>query len=400
MQAAIHAESAHHAPLYDTKHLFFLYDTGETVSLLAIMERLVEQGEDFRFIAAGSSVNSLTPDKFIGREKIYRQILAKRIELKDLGVDQEIPAIGWEREQKLSQDNLKKIVQQVKTSAVHVGTASRVQAQILKKYKKLRIIRIAYPDNFDYVTSHKLFETVNCVQRKANRVLCPSEHTARLLQDADPIGSPTRVYEVVGKPTLDIWRRQLEKHADRKAEILAQLKLETESGPIVVFMGGYDNPGAKETTYEKIINPLFEICAQKLRDQGYRVVIQPHPRVAHQIVQTPEVLAIADVVIGYNSSTLFDAAIIGKPAIFIIPELPEDKTFHHFSIDKYYTKAIQFKTEEGQRLSPTPEEVPVLLLELMNRVKDEPRVDIYQQEHIPSDSLQRIMDVYKQIFNH
>ncbi len=54
---------------------------------------------------------------------------------------------------------------------------------------------------------------------------------------------------------------------------------------------------------------------------------------APQVVKTPEALAISDFVIGFNSSVVLDAALVGNRSVFLIPN-DEATKFNHFAIDE------------------------------------------------------------------
>jgi hypothetical protein len=233
-------------------------------------------------------------------------------------------------------------------------------------------------DNFDYDDKDSVFETVKTVRDCADVVLCPCPHTVDLLKKTD--GSP-RKYVVVGSPTLELWMRQVKEAEGHKEEVLKKLGL-TADKPIIAFMDGYD--GAGGTAYKEIVSPLFKKLADTLRENGYQVVIQPHPKISPQVVSTPELLAVSQYVVGYNSSTVFSSLALGKKCLYIIPELPDGKTFRHFSIDKGYASAIRFTPGEGEEC------VASELITKLSTVQDAPALDLFALENFPRDSIERI----------
>ena len=350
-----------------TPQLYVTYDTGETVPFIELMAQDLRDRVEFRIIGVGSSDNTL--------KKAPAEILERRISLEALGVPDKIDPKDWPRERAMSEKGLVRIQKAVRCSLVMVGSASKIQAQILSSFPTAT--KICFVDNFDYNVKDPSFTTVEAVRNCADIVLCPCSHTANLLKKTD--GS-TRKYVVVGSPTLESWMKQVKEAEGHKEEILKKLCL-TADKPIIAFMDGYDGSGS--TTYKEIISPLFKKLADTLRERGYQVVIQPHPKVSPQIVSTPELLAVSQYVIGYNSSTVFCSLALGKKCLYLIPELPDGKTFSHFSIDKGYAPAIRFTPDGGQ-------DVASELLGLLDAMKNTPAPDVFSLEKFPRNSIETI----------
>ena len=355
-----------------TPQIYVAYDTGEVVPFMELMDQDLRDKLEFRFIGVGSSENTL--------KKAGAEIAKRRISLEALGVPDRIDPRDWPRERAMSEEGLARIQKAVHCSLVMVGSASKVQAQVLSLFPKAT--KICFVDNFDYDDKDPAFETVKAVRDCADVVLCPCPHTVDLLKKTD--GSQ-RKYVVVGSPTLELWMRQVKEAENRKDEVLKKLGL-TADKPIIAFMDGYDGTGS--TTYKEIVSPLFKKLAATLRENGYQVVIQPHPKISPQVVSTPELLAVSRYVIGYNSSTVFSSLALGKDldkkCLYIIPELPDGKTFSHFSIDKGYALAIRFTPGEGE------ERVASELLNKLSTVKDTPALDLFALENFPRNSIERI----------
>ena len=359
--------------VYRTELLYVMYDTGEAVPFLAEMAHQQRLGKDFRFIAEGSSVNSLTVANCENNPELFKQIMARRIDAKAVGIQETIDATKWSREQKIGKESKQNIKAKVQAKVVLTGSASRLQKQVSGQIVGAR--KLVFVDNFDYKKQAPSFKTVDYVQKHADVVMCPSAHTCSLF-------SRTKGIEVVGTPTLQTWIKQIEAAAKKKDEILTTLGfVEAKEKPIVAFMDAYDSNPTEDSTYKNIISPLFKELATLLQEKGYQVIIQPHPKISPQKVTTPELLSVCEYVIGYNSSTVFNSLALGKKAIYLIPELGEDKTFGHFSIDKGYAKAILFKDKT---------QVPSLLADLMQALKNEPPKDLFLLEQIPHDSIGKI----------
>lgn len=368
--------------VHKTEILYVMYDSGETVPFLAEMAHQLRQGKDFRFIAEGSSVNSLTVANCENNPDLFKQLMARRIDAKKVGIVETIDAIKWPREQKISKESKQNIKANIQAKVVLTGSASRFQKQVATHIQNARFEgarKLVFVDNFDYKKQVKSFKTVDYVQKHADIVMCPCKHTCSLFSTAE---GKTRQFEIVGTPTLQTWIKQIEDAAPRKKEILTTLGfVEAKERPIVAFMDAYDSNPAEDSTYEKTISPLFKELAKGLEEKGYQVVIQPHPKICPQKVTTPELLSVCDFVIGYNSSTIFNSLALGKKAIYLIPELGSDKTFSHFSIDKGYAKAIVFKEAST---------VPAALFKLIEELKTEHPKDLFTLEQIPYDSIGKI----------
>lgn len=367
---------------YKTEILYVMYDSGETVPFLAEMAHQLRQGKDFRFIAEGSSVNSLTLANCENNPELYKQLMERRIDTKKVGLQETIDAIKWPREQKISKESKQNIKANIQANVVLIGSASRFQKQVathIENARKEAARKLVFVDNFDYKKQVPSFKTVDYVQQNADVVMCPCSHTCSLFSTTE---GNKRQFDVVGTPTLQTWIKQIEAAAPKKKEILATLGfVEAKERPIVAFMDAYDSNPTEDSTYAKTISPLFKELAKSLEEKGYQVVIQPHPKICPQKVTTPELLSVCDFVIGYNSSTVFNSLALGKKAIYLIPELGSDKTFSHFSIDKGYAKAIVFKEASS---------VPASLLTLMEELKHEPPKDLFTLEQIPHDSIGNI----------
>lgn len=280
------------------------YDAGETNALVPVLKCWEKEGKEFYVLVAGTAETIITEDMFPG----------KRITLVDLGceakIDKETP-----RTFEISEFDLKKC-EVLHPEKLLVGVASRMQAQFLELFSFAETF--AYVDNFDYDRAQETYQTVYKTQALAKHVLCPSQHTVGIFQPSE------HTYHVVGKPTLEVWQKQIAE-VDPIA-VLKKLGFDDQR-PVVTFIGGY-GPG-----YE-LMNPLFEETAKLLEENGFQVIIQPHPKTGiPKKVETHEALAVSRYVVGYNSSMILDAAAIDINALFFIPD--DVRTpFTHFTIPK------------------------------------------------------------------
>jgi hypothetical protein len=301
-------------PSQNIKLLSVHYDAGETNAMLPVLKQLELEGVDFRVLVLGTAETIIKPEMFKGR----------RLTLKDLQVDTVVDTTT-DRTVALSQDMMKKF-QMFNPKVVLVGSVSRIQQQVLECFS--HATTVALIDDFSYDKQQKSFSTVDKVQAAAKHVLCPSQHTSNLFLENQKNAKSHPEYHVVGKPSLEVWEKEI-KFANHE-KILKTLNF-TKDRPIITFIGGY-GPG-----YD-VINPLFNACRERLKKEGFQVIQQSHPKIASPIVKTTDALAVSHYVVGYNSSVIFDCALVGVCSLFFIPDNAETQ-FKHFAIDaKLITK--------------------------------------------------------------
>lgn len=362
-------------PQVKTDHLFVLFDVGETTALLPVMQEMERLGKDFRVLVMATAETRVTQDMF----------KAKRLTLADLGVTETINP-STPRTTKLSEESLRKIASKIETNSVIVGTAARIQRQIFKKSFP-HAVSYACPDNFSYDPNHESYQTVKKVAAAAKMVLCPDADIVDLLQNDPYVKAKAHkyhsTYEVVGKASLDSWNAYIKQVLssggiaplieEKKKKIAegdpAREKLEIEIGQlehldskireltkerkrVVTLIGGY-GPG-----YD-VIDPLFQRLAESLKKElNCEVFYQLHPKVLGELalkfgkqagipyITTEQALALnkmtQGIVVGYNSSVPFEAALIGIDACYIIPD--NAPPFKHRKVEKGMVPAV--KTEQ------------------------------------------------------
>lgn len=326
----------------ETHTLCILFDAGETTSLLPMLKKWESEKRDFFVLVMGTAEKLLKNEEFNG----------KKLTLQDFGCSQIIDS-STVRTAVLSLENVLLIQQNIHPDIVLVGVASQIQKQILEAYPSS--FKVAYIDNFNYDPHSESYDTVKKVQEAADLILCPSKHVAGLFDTGNG-----KLYASVGKPSLEQWKNKMS--AVNRDEIYSHLGLNLHDGPVVAFVGGYGYG------YD-VINPLFREYAKKLQEYGYQSIILDHPKIAISPVGITAVLAISEFIVGYNSSVIFDSAILGKKALYVVPtEIP----FSHFAIEKGLLPRARDFNE---------------LLDLIRSYQSPPNL---QSEDIPLNSLQLI----------
>lgn len=323
-------------PSIQTERFCVLFDAGETTSLLPVIKKWEREGKDFQLLVLGTAEKLLHKELFEGRKWT----------LETLGASQKIDS-STSRTETLSLETLN-ILSKLEPKVILVGTASKAQEQLLKLYEKT--IKVAFVDNFHYDRSSEAFLTAQQVAAAADLVFCPSQHTVDLFYQS------MRSYQIVGKPSLEHWKQEMLKI--NRLEILSRLGLNPEGAPLVVFVGGYGYG------YD-LINPLFEEFAQRLKAHSYQPIILSHPKVAPQKITIVEALAIADFIVGYNSSVIFDAALMGKKSCFVVPQ---EAPYSHFAISRGLISKISTFEELVKWLAS--EKDPFPLCDILNIPKN------------------------------
>lgn len=276
---------------------------------MPVLKKLETNGQDFLVLVMGTAETIIKPGMFGDR----------RITLKDLDVSTVVDTTTA-RTNSLSTEMMNKF-QKIEPTVVLVGTASRIQQDVLEQFSTA--VTVAFVDNMSYDPKQEAFKTAEGVQRMAQHVLCPSKNTVSLFLNNQECMKFHPTYHVVGKPSLEAWENEI--RSVEPTTVLKTLNF-TSDKPIVTFIGGY---GAG---YE-VIDPLFKQCMQSLTEQGIQVIFQPHPKMGSSKVKTTEALRISNLVVGYNSSVVLDAGILGIPSLYFIPNDPRT-TFKNEAIER------------------------------------------------------------------
>lgn len=204
--AILGAEPEQPTPL-KTKLFCVLYDAGETNALLPVLKRLETEGKDFRVLVMATAETIIKPDQFPG----------KRLTLKDVCVNTLIDT-KTPRQTPLSKEEMEEINKRINPNVVLVGTASKIQEQVLQHFPCA--VRAAFVDNFDYDKTHESFATVQGVKNAAQHVFVPSTHTMKKLGNAQEKNALPPLYYIVGKPTLETWNEEKIGYPDQSSTTL------------------------------------------------------------------------------------------------------------------------------------------------------------------------------------
>jgi hypothetical protein len=289
---------------YDT--LFILQDAGETNALLPVIEKYAQNNENFLVLTAGQA-----------KETLSQKINIKTLSFDQVGISEKIDK-AWKRDEKISEESLKKITDAIEAKKVVSGVAFEFHGQLLEAYKTNKSQTFAYWDNINPEGTDPYFQTAQNVAKITNHLLVPS----KAFKNAYPLA------DVVGQPSYELWKQQLS--GIQSLTVTAKLPFTLRS-PVIVLLGGTGSE------YDEAFKAFLSIAADL---KGYTILIAAHPKFEGHIekkelekyslsnvhviekawnISSMEAIAIADHVICHKSTTGINAAVAGKPVIYFIP---------------------------------------------------------------------------------
>ena len=293
------------AEKYDT--IFILQDAGETNALLPVIEKYAQNNENFLVLTAGQATETLS-------QKI--SLKNKTISFDQVGTLEKIDKT-WKRDEKISEESIKKITATIEAKKVVSGVAfasPRPASTSLQNKSK----PFAYWDNINLEGTDPYFQTAQNVAKIANHLLVPS----RAFKNAYPFA------DVVGHPSYELWQQQLS--GIQPLTVTAKLPFTLKS-PVIVFLGGTG------LEYDEAFKEFLTIAADL---KGYTILIAAHPKFEGHVekkelekhslsnihvlekawnISSMEAIAIADHVICHKSTTGVNAAVSGKSVVYFIP---------------------------------------------------------------------------------
>ncbi|HUD01535.1 MAG TPA: hypothetical protein VMR37_04360, partial [Rhabdochlamydiaceae bacterium] len=144
--------------------VFILQDAGETNALLPVIEKYAQNNENFLILTAGQATDTLS-------QKI--NLKNKTLSFDQLGISEQIDK-SWKRDEKISEESLKKITDEIEAKKVVTGVAFQLQGQLLEAYKARKSQTFAYWDNPSYEGTDPYFQTAQKVAKTPDLLLVPS----------------------------------------------------------------------------------------------------------------------------------------------------------------------------------------------------------------------------------
>jgi len=353
-----------------TDVLFIVFDAGETNAFLPVIEHMEKEKEDFHILALATAAELIEKTPFVTKSTLLK-------------IDK-----SWPREKELPAKQIKELVSSFEPHLVISGVASLIQKQFIEGFNS-KAKTIAYWDNFSPNGSGDYFTTALKVQKSASYLFTPSKTVADAVEFKE---RKTETKWVAGHPSLEKWKEKLgriDKEALRKK--WAQNEF------LITYIGGYGE------AYEKAFT-LFVECLKGLNQQErkVKVFVQLHPKVKdgvfeagllasypHTILSsiskmsTEEAVALADLIVTYNSTVGFQALSLGKKALFVVPEddhysnlaiendlankIHSSEEFYHFMESSNSSGISSFYERLG-----IPENSIVHMLDLIHQLKEAP----------------------------
>lgn len=291
----------------ETSVLFVLYDAGETNALLPVINKCENEKIPYQILAFGTA-RTLVKDSF------------------DAGI---VLSSDWDRAAPLSQEEIDKIHSQFSPQVVVSGVASKIQGQVLESFRK-SAKTIAFWDNFSAAGANSYFQVAQEVQKEAEVVLFPSTAVAEAPEFAS---RPLTEKYVVGHPVFDEWREKIAL-IDKEA-VLTKLGCNPER-IVVTYIGSYgpeyENAYPLFLNYLETLETAYDFLFQSENEKA-NVLVQAHPKTdgsferalspEHFLINqlsTLEAIAVADMVVCYNSTAGYQALLLGKDLFYFIPK--------------------------------------------------------------------------------
>jgi len=342
--------------------LFYLQDAGETYALLPVIRKLQEKGSDVQILVAG-----------VAEEAVVKGGISKSrvLTFQDLGVKTVIDR-SWGRREKLSEQDLAKVLDQIAPKQVVTGVAFESQGQILDAFRNIGVPTYAFWDNFNFDGENLYFQTAHSVEVRAETLLLPSSFLETAFADR-------KSKRVVGQPTLETWDDEMA--AVEPALIREKLGISPEQ-KVALFIGGYGED------YEEAFRLFLEGASL---EKGILFLIQPHPkmrgvyeqgfpllknvRLLNGEASTVEAASISDLVICHQSTVAYQALSAKKALIHVIPPAQ-----HFDSIP--LQKGVAFKVSRAEDFHSA-----------IVKANLSPPPDLAQLLGIPKNSTDRICEV-------
>lgn len=353
-------------------YLFVLYDAGETHALAPVIRKM-EGHDDYRVLVMATARFEVAK-LGIPREKV--------VDLNaDLGVLTLVDNQSWPRDAKLPSAELENL-RDLDATVVVTGVASTLQWQIADWFRRSGSRIVSYYDNLYFpLEKHPYSEIIKPFEAISDLILVPASPLAASFQQT--------TVAVVGQPSLEVWHERVAALDVR--ELRKKLDLEPDDR-LLVYCGGYggDYPQA------------FRLFAESLQGvQGYRVMVQLHPKVdgafeksilkeyaldgvlcKKGMLSTIEAVAAADLVVCHQSTVGIQALFAGKKVLYV--NLPSSD-FSTFATELGLAKQVTNPTAFLEAIDEMAF-LPTLTLE-----------DLYQRAGIPQHSATLIYNLLRDL---
>lgn len=297
---------------------FCLYSSSEAFNLAPTFTLLEKRGIPFYVLAFGAAQHAL-----------------KKMHVKNLvALDSPLSELGqkgcWNISEKLSDTQKQQIFSLIKGSRlIFSGTASQIQVDIIKEAKQKGLDCLGYYDSFETLEAHA-FLTKALPDLKALFVPTKSH-----VKKAHALMPKLRVM-AVGKSEIDtlthkIKNINLDELEAAKKRLVKDLNLDAKKS-IILYCAGYGSD------YEQGFS-LFASAMRDMNSHKFNVLVSLHPaphingHFEEQIIsrmcpnvklvpksfQSDELIAIADYVLTFTSSTLVNALAFNKHSAYLIP---------------------------------------------------------------------------------
>lgn len=303
----------------DAKALFVLFDAGETKALEAVMQEMDDANIPYKILAFGTSWNLMKQHRNI--VDIYSCI----------SMPQGLNGTSWDRLHGIHSALIQEIYAATPAEIVISGMVSEIQKQLTEFYKKKGAEVFLYYDSFSPISTHAF--TMEMLW-SASLVLVPSMSIAESVHAL----VPDIKVDVVGQPTLEHWVSEISRLDSKLVKETISIH---DQKPFLVYISGYGSG------YEEAFRSFVEAIQYV---DHFQIGISLHPKMDGSLerqmldayncqhvfvipknVQTSHVVSVADLVVTWRSTVGVQAAILGKPVIYLDQSM---STFECLAIDK------------------------------------------------------------------
>ncbi|MBC7398065.1 MAG: hypothetical protein H7333_11535 [Bdellovibrionales bacterium] len=290
------------------KTSFVLFDAGETLSFLPVMQELRQRGTPFNVLALATS-------------KTIMKDCAECLDLsKDCGVKTEVDSKISHTIEPFTSDDLSLILACLNPSHVVTGAPSKTQLQLAQSFKRAGIPVIAYFDALSPVLPGSIGSQFLLT---ANEFWVPSTKIA----DAATLLPHTALIRATGQPTLETWKNAFQTVS--KQDVRDSILGFKPGVKTVLFAGGYG------TGYKESVVAFYKSMVLM---PDIQVLISTHPRMGDALekelladfpgfapifipasVGTMKAMMISDILVSQNSTVGIQTYFAGRPSIYLDP---------------------------------------------------------------------------------
>ncbi len=298
---------------------FCLYSSAEAFNLAPTFTLLEKRGIPFYILSFGAAQHAL-----------------KKMHVKNLvPLDTPLNELGqkgcWNISEKLSNKQKHQIFSLIKGSRlIFSGTASQIQVDIIKEAKQKGLDCLGYYDSFETLGAHPFLS--KALPHLKTLFVPTKSHVKKALELMPKLSVIAVGKSEIDTLTYNIKNANLDELEGTKKRLIKDLNLDPKKRTIL-YCAGYGSD------YEQGFG-LFASAMREMNSHKFNVLVSLHPaphinghfeeqiinrmcpnvKLAPKSFQSHELIAIADYVLTFTSSTLVNALAFNKRSAYLIPK--------------------------------------------------------------------------------